>query len=202
MVDPKIALAQRTLDFVIKKFGPEQVLKLLLNARGNSKMTSGTVKAAKEQLEKEGVDPATLSGQVTPPSEYTSSTGEFIKNDVALPILGDVLKLAGNVPAIGNSLLGTALQAVHNSNPIDNMVMGDANLGTRIAGAGLAARGGVQKLIADTAANRVYTAADAAKQQDYADRMLKFQMEQRAPGDFYKYQGDILKSTPSSAGRQ
>lgn len=191
MTDPRAILAEKVLGAIVKKHGPEAILNMLVNAGVNIKDVASTKKDAASSK-------PTPKASTTRPNTLSSVSAEqFLKNNVLLPAAGDVVKVAGNIPALHNSLLGAALQATHNNNPIDNMVMGDASAGMRALGAGLLARGGTEKMVADTVANRLYNVADAANSRELSERIAQYQKDHPAPGDYYRFQSNIYKNMPT-----
>lgn len=133
------------------------------------------------------------------PAQFTPSAGEVAAYDVALPIVGDITKAVGGTLAARNSILGAALQAVHNSNAIDNTVQGDANVVNKMMGAGFLGKAAGQKILSDIVANRAYNLADTGKQYKAQERAMQYQAEQGAPGLFYQYMGNTAKSMPTVA---
>lgn len=180
---------------------PSQVTKPVIE--GTISKGSKTKKAAQDAVKDaaKGVAGKSAKKDGTPqfdPAQYSPSAGEIAAYDVGLPLLGDTIKAVGNTLAARNSILGAALQAIHNNNSIDNMVQGDANTVNRMLGAGYLGKAAGQKIISDIAANRAYNLADTGRQRAMQERMLQYQAEQGAPGLFYQGTYNMTKSTPTT----
>ena len=124
--------------------------------------------------------------------DYSQTNGEFIAQDVILPIIGDAAHSVGNAFGVKNSLLGQALtQMTFNDNSPFARFGANPTNAAKVAGAGAAARGAIFSDVGNTIANRMYNVADAMKEKAEKQRNMQFQADVNPTGSFWDQAGRL-----------
>ena len=186
----KSVTAAKVLAQLVDKIGADTILSMLTGGKVSpetiDKVASITGKNTKDVVGKE-----------FDIKDYSPSTLQTVINDYVLPGAATAAKATGNVLGSRDSILGAALQSIHNANPIDNAIYGDANFNTKMAGAGKLAKGAGEKIIGDATGGYLQGVADANKQRIQMNNMLKYQAREHAPGLFYQAQTGMAKAIPT-----